>query len=81
MSIVLFDQKIGLFQMLPLQVKVEQGVMAMKGYSASLKALALQGPQDQIILHHIRDTHCKRGGGTPLQRCSCCILQPMEALE
>ena len=34
--------------MLPLQARVDQGVMAMKGYSAFLKALALLKPCHQI---------------------------------
>ena len=53
--------------MLPLQARVDLGVMAMKGYSAFPKAQALL------------ETHHHMGGGgdlTLLQRCSWCILQP-----
>ena len=46
---VLLDPLIGPYQVLPLQLRVDQGVMAMKGYSPFPKALGLEP-------HH-QDTH------------------------
>ena len=61
--------------MLPLQARVDLGVMAMKGCSTFLKATESLEPHHQIAYCHILDT--RWGGGlTPLQRCSRCILQP-----
>ena len=52
---------------------MDRGAMAMKVYSALLKASDLPEPHLQIIECHIKDT-CWRGL-TPLQRSSRCILQ------
>ena len=60
--------------MLPLQARVNLGVMAMKGYSAFPEASALLEPHHQIVLCHISTLI-----GTclnPRQRCRRCILQP-----
>ena len=46
--------------MLPLQVRLDMGVKAIKGYSTFPKAPELE-PHDQIVLCHILDTHL--GGG------------------
>ena len=59
--------------MLLLQARVDLGTMAIKGYSAFLKAPALLEPHHQISYCHIQDT-C--GSFTLLQRCSWYILQP-----
>ena len=45
----LFDQWIGPYQMQPLRERVDQGVIPMKGYSASPKAPALLDPLHQIV--------------------------------
>ena len=37
------------YQVLPLQTRVDQGAMAMKGYSAFPKAPALLEPHHQIV--------------------------------
>ena len=47
--------------MLPFQVRVDLGAMAMKGYSAFAKAPALLKPR-----HHIQ--HIRLGSLTPLHR-------------
>ena len=46
--------------MLPLQARVDPGVMAMKEYSAFTKAPALLDPYHQAVYCHIQDT---RWGG------------------
>ena len=46
---VLFDTKIGLFQLLPLRARVNLGAVAMKGYSEFPKAPALLKPHSQIV--------------------------------
>ena len=57
-------------QVLPLQARVDLGVMAIKGYSAFPKAPALLEP------HILSYPGQSLGGGlTPLQRSSWCILQ------
>ena len=43
--------------MLPLQVKVDMGALAMKGYSTFPKTPALLKPHHQIVKCYIRDTH------------------------
>ena len=43
--------------MLPLWARVDLGEMAMKGYSAFLKAPALLETPRQIVQCHIQDTH------------------------
>ena len=48
-SLVLFDPSIGPYQMLPLQTRVDLGVMTIKGYSAFPKAPVLPEPHDQIV--------------------------------
>ena len=48
-SLVLFDPKIGPYQVLPPRVRVNLGAMAMKGYSAFPKAPALLEYQRQIV--------------------------------
>ena len=47
---------IGPYSVLPLQTRVDQGAMAIKGYSAFPKAPALLEPYNQIIECHIQDT-------------------------
>ena len=47
--LVLYDLEIGPYQVLPLRTRVDMGSMAMKGYSASPKALALLEPHYQIV--------------------------------
>ena len=63
-------------KVLTLRARVELGVMAMKGYSAFPKTLALLEPHHQIVQCHTQDTcwWCL----TPLQRCNLLIqlLQP-----
>ena len=46
---VLFDPLIEPYQVLPLPAKVDLVAIAMKGYSAFLKAPALLEPRHQII--------------------------------
>ena len=60
--------------MLPLQNRVELGVMATKGFSTFPKAPVLLEPHHQIVLCHIQYTRWE--SLTPLQRSSRCILQP-----
>ena len=52
-SLVLFDQSIGLCQVLPLRARVQQGAMAVKESSSFPKAPALLEPRHQIVLCHI----------------------------
>ena len=52
--------------MLPLRARVDQGAMAMKGYSAFPKAPALLEPHHQIVLCPNQDTHW---GGRVLYLC------------
>ena len=49
MRLVLFNPKIGPYQVLPLRARVDLGAMAMKGYSAFPKAPALLEPHHQIV--------------------------------
>ena len=58
--------------MLPFQVRVELGEMAMNGYSAFPKAPGME-PHDQIMV--IYRTLIGVGVLTLLQRCNQCILQ------
>ena len=69
---VLCDPLIRPYQVQPLWARVDQGVMAMKGYSPFSKVPALLEPHNQIVSYPIQDT-CD-GTLTPLQRCSLCIL-------
>ena len=46
----------GLYQVLPLQDRVNLGVMAMRGYTAFPKAPALLESYSQIVSWHIQDT-------------------------
>ena len=48
-SFSLLDPSIGPYQVLPLQSRVDLGVMAMKGYSAFPKAPAFLEPHCQIV--------------------------------
>ena len=48
-QIVLFDPKIEPYQVLPLKVRVDLGVMEMKGYSTFTKYPALLKPHHQIV--------------------------------
>ena len=59
--------------MLPLWVRADRGVKAMKEYTAFPKVPALLEPHHQIVWCHIQDTDWK--SLTTLQRCSWCILQ------
>ena len=52
------------YQVLPLRARVDQGVMAMKGYFTFPKAPALLEPHHQIVQCHIQDT--RWGGVFPL---------------
>ena len=61
------------YQVLPLQTRVNLGVMTMKGYSTFSKAPALLEPNHQIVSCHTRK-HMGGGVLTPLQRSSQCIL-------
>ena len=79
MQLVLFNQYIGPYQVLPFQARVDLGAMAMKGYSAFPKVPASLEPHHQIVYCHIQETHWGRGL-TPLQRCSWCTLQPPSRL-
>ena len=54
------------YQVLPLQARVDLGAMAMKGYSAFLKAPALLEPDYEIISCHTQYTHLR--GVLPLCR-------------
>ena len=45
--------------MLPLQVRVDRGEIAIKGHSALPEAPALLEPHNQIVLDHIQDTRWK----------------------
>ena len=75
MPLFLFNPWIWPYQVLPRRATVDLGAMAIKGYSAFLKAPASLEPRHQIVQCHIQDT--RRGEGlTPLQRRSQCILQP-----
>ena len=74
MPLVLFNSKIGPYQVLALRARVDQGKMAVKWCSAFPKAPASLEPHHQIVECHIQDTHWG-GDLTPLQRCSRCILQ------
>ena len=57
-----------------LGLRIDLGMMVIKGYLPSPKAKALPEPHHQIILCHNQVT---RGGSlTLLQRCNRCILQP-----
>ena len=58
--------------MLPLQARVDPGVMAMKEYSAFPKAPVLLEPHHQIVYCHVLDTCWKRGGSYPSAK-----IQPM----
>ena len=49
MLLVLFNPKIGPYQVLPLKARGDLGAMAMKGYSAFPKAPALLEPHHQIV--------------------------------
>ena len=55
-SLVLFDPQIGPYQVLPLWVRADQEVMAMKQYSAFPKAPALLEPHHYIVYCNIHDT-------------------------
>ena len=73
-NLVLFDPLIGPYQVLPLQVRVDQGAIAMKGYSTFPKAPALLQPHHEIVYCNMQDT--RWGSFTLLKRSSWCILQP-----
>ena len=46
-EIVLFDLQMRSYQVLPLQISVDQGIMAMKGYSTFPKASEVE-PHNQM---------------------------------
>ena len=56
------------YQLPSLRVRMDQGVVAIKGYFAFPYAPALLKTHYQMVYHEV-------GGLTPLQRCSRCILQ------
>ena len=56
MTLVIFNQWIGPYQVLPCRARVDLGAMAMKGYSALPKTPALLEPHHQIIYCHIQGT-------------------------
>ena len=66
MQLVLFNPKIGPYQVLPFRASVDQGAMAMKWCSAFPKAPAPLEPHHQIVYCHIHDTCCE--GVLPLSR-------------
>ena len=49
MLLVLFNPYIGPYQVLQLRARVDQGAMAIKGYSIFFKAPALLEPHHQIV--------------------------------
>ena len=53
MPLVHFNPYKGPFQALPPRADMDQRAMAIKGYSAFLKALAFLEPHYQIVLCHI----------------------------
>ena len=70
-ELFIFDQKIGPFQMLPLQVRVNLGGMALEGYFTFPKSLALR-----VLGHQFNGKLVEAGFFfTPMQICSRCILQ------
>ena len=52
--LVLFNHKIGPYQVLPLRARVDLGAMEMKGYSAFPKVPTLLEPNHQIVWCHNR---------------------------
>ena len=72
---VLFDPKIGSYQVLQLVARVDPGAMAMKRFSTFPKAPALLQPHYQIVLCHIRILVEGSFFFTSPQRYSRCILQ------
>ena len=52
MQLVLFNTKIGPYQVLPLRARLDLVAMAIKGCSAFPKAPALLEPQHQIIVSY-----------------------------
>ena len=75
MPLVLFNPKIGPYQVLPLRARVDLGPIAMKGCSVFPKAPALREKSPSDFLQPYPG-HSLGGGLKPLQRCSQCILQP-----
>ena len=57
---VLFDLLMGPYQVLPLRARVDLVAMAMKEYSAFIKASALLEPQHHCLMPY-QDTHCGEG--------------------
>ena len=47
------------YQVLPLRIRVDLGVMAMKGYTAFAKVSPLLDPHYQMVYFHIQDTCCE----------------------
>ena len=75
MPSVIFDLKIGPYQVLPFQARVNQGVMAMKENSTIPKSPGLK-LRHQMFKCQFEGTRCGSGGVNPLQRFSSSILQP-----
>ena len=75
---VLFDPYIGPYQVLPLQARVDLGVMAMKGYSTFPQSSSITGtsPSDCFVSYSRTLVMGWWWVLLPLQRCSRCILQP-----
>ena len=63
----LFDPHLGHYLVLPLRVRVDLGVLSMKGYSTFLIALGLE-PHLQIVLCIISRILIEEKGLTPLKR-------------
>ena len=60
--------------MLPLQARVDLGMMAMKWVLCLPQSSSITRASPSHYCH-IQDSHRGGGGLTPLQRCSLCILQ------
>ena len=65
-SLVLFDPLVGPYQVLLLRVRVDQGVMSMKGYSKFHKPPAILELHYQNVQCYIQDNHSGCGVGVML---------------
>ena len=57
MQLVIFNLKMGPYQVQPFRARADLGPMEMKGCSAFPKAPASLEPHHQIVQCHIQDTH------------------------